>query len=517
MWAPALLTALLLQSCNLAPKYAAPAVQSPVAFKESLPTEFKESQGWKLATPGDDKIRGNWWELYGDPQLNALEVQVKVSNQSIAAAEANFRQARALVVSAHSALFPIVTGSTAYSNSRFSTTLNGSHSLTTGSASGAATTAGVTGNSSVGVINEFSAPIAVAYTLDIWHSIRNTIAANAYQAQASAADVATALLSTQAELATDYFQVRGLDQERQVLADTVGDYRRLLELTSSLFNTGIDSEQTVSQAQTQLDTTIAQETDLGVSRAQFEHAIAVLIGKPPSNFSLEAAKFNPALPPVPVGLPSTLLERRPDIAAGERLVAAANAEIGVARAAYYPNFTLGGSAGIESSSIAQWFTWPSRFWSVGPQLAGTIFDGGARRAANEGARASYDAAVANYRQTVLTVFQAVEDNLAALRILAQEVSEQKTAVGSAEHTLDLATSLFQYGVDSYLDVIAAQTVVLTNRETEVQIEVRQMLASVQLIEALGGGWDPNELPQMKDLLAKPEKAKNETPAVSGSS
>jgi NodT family efflux transporter outer membrane factor (OMF) lipoprotein len=353
-------------------------------------------------------------------------------------------------------------------------------------------------------------PIDVSYTIDIWHSIRNTVAADAFHAQASAADLATALLSSQAEVAADYFQIRGLDQERQILAETVESYRKTLELTQSLFNTGIDSDESVSQAQTQLDTTIAQATDLGVSRAQYEHAVAVLIGKVPASFSLETANFNPDLPAIPVALPSTLLERRPDVASQERLVAAANAQIGVARAAYYPNVTLGASAGLESSTITQWFAWPSRFWSVGPQLAQTIFDGGARRAENESAQASYDASVANYRQTVLTVFQGVEDNLAALRILAQEVTEQRTAVASAEHTLALATSLFQDGLESYLNVIAAQTTVLTNRETEAQIEVRQKLASVQLIEALGGGWDSSELPQMKDLTAKPAKAKTET-------
>jgi NodT family efflux transporter outer membrane factor (OMF) lipoprotein len=504
------LVSLLIEACNPAPKYTAPAIQSPVAYKETLPTEFKESQGWKIAAPGDDKIRGTWWEIYGDPQLNAIEQQVKVSNQNIAAAEANFRQARALVVSAHSALLPVVTGGTSYNNSRFSSTLSGSHSIGGNATSSSALPAGGTTNTGVGG-NEFALPIGVAYTFDVWHSIRNTISANAYQAQASAADVATALLSTQAEVAVDYFQVRGLDQERLVLADTIRAYRQALALTTSLFDTGIDSDENVSEAQTQLDTAIAQETDLGVSRAQFEHAIAVLTGKPPSGFTLAAAALNPTLPSVPVGLPSTLLERRPDIAAGERLIAAANAQIGVARAAYYPNLSLGGSAGLESSAITQWLTWPSRFWSLGPQFAGTIFDGGARRGLNEGAQAAYDAAVANYRQTVLTVFQSVEDNLAALRILAQEASEQRTAVGSAEHTLALATSRFEYGVDSYLNVIVAQTTVLTNREIEVQLQIRQMLASVQLIEALGGGWDPSELPQMKDLLAKPEKAKSEAP------
>ena len=309
---------------------------------------------------------------------------------------------------------------------------------------------------SSGIINDFSLPVQVFYTFDFWHRLRNTIAQNAFQAQANAADVATALLSTQSELAQDYFQVRALDRQREVLDETVENCRRTLELTTSLFKTGIDSEETVSQAQTQLDTAIAQATDLGVSRAQYEHAIAVLIGKPPANFSLPVEQFHPTPPPVPVGLPAALLERRPDIAAQERLVEAANAQIGIARAAYYPNISLSATGGFETSSIAKWFEWPSRFWSLGPQLGGTLFDVGARRALNEGAQAAYDAAVANYRQTVLTVFQSVEDNLAALRILAQEVGEQRTAVNSAQHTLDLSLSRYRFGVDSYLNVITAR-------------------------------------------------------------
>jgi NodT family efflux transporter outer membrane factor (OMF) lipoprotein len=342
--------------------------------------------------------------------------------------------------------------------------------------------------------------------VDLWHKVRNTVAQNAFQAQASAADIATALLSTQATLAQDYFQIRALDAERQVLDQTVESYRQSLNLTKALFDAGIDSDETVSQAQTQLDTAIAQETDLGVNRAMYEHAIAVLIGKPPSEFTLAAGEFRPSPPAVPVAIPSELLERRPDIAADERLVAAANAQIGVAKAAYYPVVTLSASAGLESAALSNWFTWPSRFWSLGPQVSGLLLDVGARRALNEGAQAAYDLAVANYRQTVLTVFQNVEDNLAALRILNKEVGEQHTAVQSASHTLDLATTLFRGGIDSYLNVISAQTAVLSNRLTEVQIQLRQMTSSVALVLALGGGWDDSQIPQIEQLTAKPAKA-----------
>ncbi len=508
----------LLSACNPAPKYAKPPAQTPTAFKEAIPQEYKEGTGWKLAQPGDDKIRGNWWEMYNDPQLNALEEQVHISNQTIAGAEANFRVARSLVLSGRASLFPVVTASAQYTNSRFSQTSKSAHVIGAGGAANSTTTTtgtttgggvagtgsstAVAGSSNTGVINDFSLPVDVSYTIDLWHKLRNAVLVSAYQAQASAADVATALLSTQGELAQDYFQVRAIDAQRVILRDTVANYRQTLDLTLARFRGGIDSDEDVSQAQTQLDTAIAQQTDLGVARAQYEHAIAVLTGKPPARFELPVAPFVPNPPPVPVALPSELLERRPDIAAAERQVAAANAEIGVARAAYYPALTLSASAGFQSSSFTQWFDWPSRFWSLGPTLAQTIFDAGLRRAANQQAQASYEGTVANYRQAVLTAFQTVEDNLSALRILSEEIVEQHTAVNSANHYLDLSLTRYRGGVDSYLNVITAQNTLLTNRETELQIQLRQMTASVSLIMALGGGWGNTELPNIKQLTAK---------------
>lgn len=546
---------LLLQACNPAPKYVRPVAPAPVAYKETSPQEFKEGKGWKIAQPGDDKIRSKWWEMYNDPELNALEEKVAPGNQTIAAAEANFRVARALVVSARSSLFPTIGTSPSYTNSRFSSTAKGSRvvvggsstgtststntngtgttgtgtgtgagTVTTGTPTGGTTTGtttgttggttstgttttgtgsnGVAGTSNSGIFNDFSFPIDISYTVDFWHRIRNTIAANAFSAQASAADIATSLLSIQAEVAEDYFQIRALDMQEAILQDTLKNYRDALQLTQTLFNTGIDSEQDVTQAQTQLDSANAQATDLGVARAQYEHAIATLTGEPAANFTLSAGAFVPNPPEVPVAVPSLLLERRPDIASAERQVAAANAQIGVARAAYYPNLALSASGGIETSTFTQWFTWPSRFWSLGPTLSQTLFDGGARRGANEQAQGSYDAAVANYRETVLTAFQAVEDNLSALRILAQEISQQQTAIVSSAHYLDLATTRYRTGVDSYLNVITAQNTVLTNRETQVQAQLREMTASVALVVALGGGWNPSELPNMKNLLEK---------------
>jgi len=481
---------LLLCGCNPAPKYARPPAPTPTAYKEA-PGD-KEGTGWKLAQPGDDKLRGKWWEIYNDPQLNALEAQVAISNQSIKVAEANFRAARALVVSARSALYPTIGATPAYTNSR-----------------GSGTTSHIPGVT--GVVNEYALPFDVSYTPDFWHRIRNTIDEEVFSAQASAADIATALLTTQADLATDYFELRATDMQRKILDDTMVNYRQNVDLTTTLYKTGIDSEQDLVQAQNQLDTATAQATDLGVARAQYEHAIATLIGKPPAELTIAVSTFNPTPPPVPVGLPSTLLERRPDVAALERTIAAANANIGIARAAYYPTLTLSASGGLESSSFTKWFTWPSRFWSVGPSLSQTLFDGGARRGQNEQAQAQYDAAVANYRQTVLTSFQAVEDQLAALRILSQEIVEQQTAINSSQRYLDLAMIRYKTGVDSYLNVITAQNSLLSNRESQVSSEVRLMSASVSLVMAVGGGWDPASLPQMKDLIAKPAKAGGATP------
>jgi NodT family efflux transporter outer membrane factor (OMF) lipoprotein len=514
--AVATLLILLLSACNPAPKYARPPVQTPTAFKE-VPPEFKEGSGWKVAQPGDDKIRAKWWEIYNDPQLNALEEQVAISNQTIVAAEANFRAARSLVISVKSALMPTMTVSPSYTNSRFSSTARGTRAViqggggttgtTTTTSSGATTTTtsgggsstAVGGTSNSGVINTYSLPVDLSYTLDLWHRIRNAVAVNAFNAQASAADIATALLSTRAELATDYFEIRALDAQRQLLEETVANYRQALDLTSTLFRNGIDSEEEVAQAQTQLDTTVAQLTDLGVARAQYEHAIATLTGKPAANFSLPVAAFVPNPPSIPVGLPSELLERRPDIAASERQVAAANSQIGVVKAAYYPDLTLSASGGFQTSQISQWFSWPSRFWSIGPTAAETIFDAGIRHAQNEQAQAQYDVTVANYRESVLTAFQAVEDNLSSLRILSREIDQEQTAVNSSRHYLDLSLTRFKSGVDSYLNVITAQNAVLTSRETALQIQLRQMTSSVGLIMALGGGWDVSELPKTADL------------------
>jgi NodT family efflux transporter outer membrane factor (OMF) lipoprotein len=483
-WSATLVVALSFTGCNLAPKYARPVIDPPAHYGEAnAAATSPDGVAWDIAQPRDQLRRGRWWELYHDPALDALEEQVQISNQSIRAAEANFRAARAAVGVARGAFFPLVSVAPAFSRSHGS----GNVENASGTLPNPTRPAG---------INEYSLPFDASYEFDLWGRVRNSVAASAASAQASAADLATAQLSTQAELAQDYFQLRALDAQRQIIGNTVASYRQSLEQTQALYRTGLDSEEEVARAETQLNTAIAQATDLGVARAAYQHAIAVLIGKAPATFSLAAMPLTARPPLVPAGLPADLLQRRPDIAAAERRVAAANAQIGVARAAWFPRLTLGAAAGWQSSAAAQWFEWPSRFWSVGPQLAEVLFIGPARGAQAEQARAALDQATAAYRQTVLAAFQAVEDNLAAVRILDQEASEQRRAVASAQHLLDLANTRFNLGIDSYLNVITAQTALLSNRQTEVQIQVRQMVASIALVKALGGGWTTAELPTL---------------------
>ncbi len=479
--AASIYVSILLSACSLAPKYVQPPVQVPAAYKEITSDNIKE--GWKVAQPRDDVIRGKWWEMFNNPELNALEEQVNISNQNIAAAFASFLSARALVKEARSQYFPTVTTSPSILRSRRSF-------------------GGIAGLSSSSAITGYSLPFDASWEPDLWGRIRNTVRANTAEAQATAADLENTRLTVEAEVAVDYFEVRAQDALKQLLDSTVAAYKEYLDLTQVRYRTGIASEEDVAQAETQLETAQAQDTDIGVQRARFEHAIALLVGKPASVFSIpvEPLKANP--PAIPLGVPSQLLERRPDIAAAERRVAEANAQIGVARAAYFPTITLSGSTGFQSSSIGDLFTWPSLFWSLGSTLAQTLFDAGLRRAVTEQALASYDETVANYRQTVLTAFQQVEDNLAALRILSHELQQQDAAVKSSERFLTLATDRYKFGIDSYLNVITAQTTLLNNQRTEVNIRIQQMTASVQLIEALGGGWNISQIPSPKKLVTK---------------
>lgn len=478
--------AVLTTGCMVGPKYSKPTTPAPPAFKEELPSEFKEANNWKVGEPRDDKLGGKWWEVYKDPQLNALEEQVQVSNQNIAQAEAQFRAASAAARIARAGLFPTVTGGVTATRSHQSANR------------------GVGRGFIVGTQNDFQIPFNATYELDAWGRVRNTIAASVGTAQASAADLATIRLSMQAELATDYFQLRGLDAQGELLDTTIAAYQKALQLTIDRHNQGIVSGVDVEQARTQLETTRAQTTDLGVQRSQLEHAIAVLTGKPPAEFSIAPASLRDLPPPIPIALPSELLERRPDIASAERRVAAANAQIGVAQAAYYPNITLTASGGLESSRITTLIQWPSRLWSLGASAVETIFDAGLRKATNEQARANYDATVDAYRLAVLAAFQDVEDNLSALRILSDEAKIQEGAVKSAERSLELANYQYKGGITNYLQVITAQSAALADKVTAVTLLNRRMVASVALVKALGGGWDVSSLPSAAGLLAKPQ-------------
>ena len=472
----------LLPGCAVGPAYERPSSPTPPAYKELTPADAAKTGGWVVAQPMDGALHGQWWEMYQDPELNELEERVNLSNQSIRAAFAAFEQARALAREARAEYFPTLSVNPAVTVSRPSSTL-GTPTLP-------------------GTSTDFALPFDATWTPDLWGRIRRAVEGGVAAAQASAADLENARLTAQAELAVDYFSLRSQDALQEVLDSTVTAYRESLKLTQALYETGIDSEEAVAQAETQLDTAAAAATNVGLARAQYEHAIALLVGEPASTFAVAKAPYEVHPPAIPLGVPSQLLERRPDVAAGERLVAQANAQIGLATSAYYPSLTLSGSAGVESGSLANLFTWPSRFWSVGASLAETLFDAGLRRATLLQARAAYDETVANYRQTVLTAFQQVEDNLAALRVLAHQIDQQVTAVKAAEHYLALATDRYQLGIDPYLNVIAAQTALLGNQQALVALRMQQMTSSVQLIEALGGGWEASAMPSPGAVLGE---------------
>jgi NodT family efflux transporter outer membrane factor (OMF) lipoprotein len=475
--------ALLAGGCNVGPTYHKPSTDVPPAYKELTPQDSTVAGIWKEAQPSDAAIRGKWWELYNDPELNSLEEKVDISNQNLASEYAAFLAARAIVREARSQYFPTVSVNPGLTAGRPSENAGASTS-----------SAFVSSKGSTGTETEYSLPFEATWTPDLFGRIRNTVRAAQYNAQADAGDLENLRLTAHAELAVDYFELRGQDSLIQLFNDTVAAYTESLRLNKVLYNTGIQNEEAVAQAETQLDTAQAQATNLGILRAQYEHAIATLTGQPASTFSIPAGPLKQAPPAIPVGVPSQLLERRPDIAQDERLVAAANAEIGVGRAAYFPTLTITASAGFQSSSISNLLAWPSRFWSVGPAISQPIFDGGLRKATVQQYVAQYQESVANYRQTVLTAFQQVEDNLSSLRILSQEVVQQDDAVKASQNYLQVATNRYKLGLDPYLDVITAQTTLFTNQQTAVNLREQAMNANVQLIEALGGGWDTSQLP-----------------------
>lgn len=453
---------LLISACSVGPDYVRPALETPAAYKETEAAKNSQSV--------DDVVSRSWWEIFADPELNSLEQQVEISNQNVAQAEAQFRQARALVQAARAAYFPTVTVGVGITRTATSAT------------SGAST------SRNNQTFTQHSLPVDVSWELDVWGRIRRTVESSEATAQASAADLEAATLSARAELAQDYFQLRSLDGQKQLLDNTAVAFEKSLELTNNRYRSGIASRGDVLQAETQLKTTQAQAIDVGVQRAQLEHAIALLIGKAPADLTIAETPLATQAPTIPTGVPAELLKRRPDVASAERTVASANAQIGVAEAAYYPTVSIDTLGGFESSSASKWLSAMGRFWSAGLSASETLFDGGSRRAQVDQARAVYDADVAAYHQSVLAGFQEVEDNLAAQRILASEAQTQDEAVQAAQQSLAVTTNQYQAGIVSYLNVVVAQTIALTNERTAVDILGRRLNASVLLIKALGGGW-----------------------------
>jgi NodT family efflux transporter outer membrane factor (OMF) lipoprotein len=473
---------LSLAGCMVGPQYKRPAVATAPAFKEAPPSTAAANDGWKPGDPSDQKLKGDWWQMFQDPQLDTLEAQVNGANQTLKAAEANFRMARTNIGYARASEAPTVGVSPSAGTLRESA--NEPYFLSNLANNGG---------------GDFTLPVDLNYEIDLWGRIRRGVTAARAQAQASDADLESVRLSLHAELATDYFSLRSADGQEKLLDETLKAYQDALQLTQDRFKGGLAQQSDVTQAEAQLEQTRVQRSDVQVQRAQFEHAIAVLIGKQPAEFAIPPSPIDiqaPQVPAIPGVLPSELLERRPDIAADERRMAAANEQIGIAKAAYYPTLSLSAMAGMQGTSALNWFTWPSRFWAVGPTFSETLFDGGRRKATTERARAGYDATVATYRQTTLTAFQQVEDNLAALRILQTESDQQHRATNAALQSLQIFQRRYEGGLDLYLEVITSQTMALADQRNEIDITRRRLEASVLLIKALGGGWDAHQLPSL---------------------
>jgi NodT family efflux transporter outer membrane factor (OMF) lipoprotein len=457
--------------CTVGPKYQKPQMAAPPVFKE-----LAGNDQWKSATPGDGLLKGKWWEIYNDPQLNKLEELINVDNNNVKQAEAQFRQARGLILLNHSSYYPLIGSSPAITQSDRGLNAGGR-----------------------GTTSNFQLPFTATWEPDLWGRVRLAVENSTANAQVFAADLENVRLSLQATLAAQYFALLGNDMQLALLKNTITGYERYLTLTMNRFNGGVASRADVTLAQTQLYTTQAQATDLDVTRTQLEHAIAVLTGQAPSALSIPRGELAALPPPIPTAVPSLLLERRPDIASQERLVAAANANIGIAQTAYYPTLTLSATTGLASPNLQNLFTWASRVWSTGPGISQTLFDFGTRDARVQQTQAIYDATVAAYRQTVLTAFQQVEDNLSALRVLAQEAEQQAQAVTAAQQALALETERYKAGTDSFLNVITTQNIALSDQRVAVNIMQRRMISSVNLILALGGGWDSSTLPTADQL------------------
>jgi len=491
-----LMLAGILSGCVVGPKYHPPAPPAPAAVYKESPTQFKENEGWTVAQPSDAMLRGKWWEIFNDPELNALEEQLNINNQNIKVSFENFMAARAIVREARAQYFPTLTAAPSFNRSRTSGNLNTTPVSKTGTASSSPQL-----QSTI-----YSAPLEASWAPDLWGKIRNTVRQDQYAAQVSAADLENERLTEQAALAEFFFEIRGQDMLQKIYNETVAADQKTLELTQSRYQLGIDDQISVVQAQTTLQSAQAGATNVAIARAQYEHAIATLVGQLASNFSVPIKPMTVAPPPIPIGVPSELLERRPDISAAERTMAEANATIGIAYAAYYPTLTLSAGGGFESSAITKWFSWPSRFWSVGTSLSETIFDAGLRRAAVQQYTATYNADVASYRQTVLAAFQQTEDALAEVRILSQEVQKEEQAVASAQTFLELEQARYETGIDPYLNVLVAETTLLSNQQTLNNLRVQEMTSAVALVEALGGGWDHSQLRTPAQVTEKPAHA-----------
>ncbi len=488
---------LIASGCVVGPKYHPPAPPAPAAVYKESPAP--DSAGWTVAQPADAKLRGKWWEIFNDSELNALEDELDINNQNIKQYFENFMAARAVVREARSQYFPTLLVAPSVTHSRASAN-GGSSSSTT---SGTGTTANPQLQSTL-----YTLPLEASWEPDLWGKVRNTVRQAHYAAQVSAADLENERLTEQASLAEYFFEIRGQDELQKIYDDTVAADQKAYDLTRALYETGIDDQISVVEAQTTLQSAQAGASNVGIARAQYEHAIAVLIGRSASNFSIPVRPMTAAPPPVPVGVPSELLERRPDVAAAERTMAEANAAIGIAYAAYYPNLTLTGEFGFESSAFSQWLSWPSRFWSIGASIPETIFDAGLRRATVQQNAAIYNADLASYRQTVLSAFQQVEDSLAEVRIFSKEIQQEQQAVNSAQTYLKLEQARYDTGVDPYVDVLIAQTAVLADQQTLNALQVQQMTSAVALVEALGGGWDRSQLPNAQQVTQKPAKSES---------
>jgi NodT family efflux transporter outer membrane factor (OMF) lipoprotein len=487
--------------CRVGPKYATPAVPAPPAFKESSPAAYKSTLpgAWQPARPQDAVLKGKWWEIFNEPELNALEEQLDINNQNIAQSFQNFMAARAQVSEARSQYFPTVTANPTVTKGG----TGGGSSVVSTSGTGTSTTQTVNATSYAAI----ALPIDVSWEPDLWGRIRNTVREFRYAAQVSAADLENERLTEQANLAEYYFELRGQDALQDLYNRTIEADKESLNLTRALEETGIDSEEDVAEADVTLKNAEEAGAGIATNRAIYEHAIAMLIGKPASEFGMPIKSLTTPVPSIPVGVPSELLQRRPDIAAAERTMAEANALIGVEKAAYYPTLSLTGSGGLEGSALKSLFAVPALFWSLGTSASETIFDAGLRKATMAQYTAQYNADVAAYKQAVLTAFQQVEDYIATLRVVSDQINREDEAIEDARRYLNIATARYQTGLDPYLDVMTAQLTLLSNQQTQVTLRVSEMTAAVELVQALGGGWNASELPEPSKVTTKETESK----------